>query len=105
MTIAALIGIIIGFCGGFYAGWYASRRNTVILTEETINQGLTSAKNSAKKRMEQHQADFDKKMDDMMAGVRVQLGQKLGIDNPQPKVHTNTQSDDSVIITREDRPL
>jgi ribosomal protein L1 len=55
--------------------------------------------------MEQHQADFDKKMNDMMAGVRVQLGQKLGIDNPQPKVHTNTQSDDSVIITREDRPL
>lgn len=96
---------LLGCLTGIPIGWFASRRNTVILTEESINQGLALSKKSAKKRMDKAHDDFTKKMDDLMVSVRTELQNKLGLDNQDPRVHTNDETDDGVNISREARTL
>ena len=105
MITMYLLGCLSGVCVGLPMGWYASRRNTVILTEQSINEGLALSKKAAKKRMDDYNAEFKTKIDDLMASTRSQLQNKLGLDNQDPRVHTNTEIDDSVNITREERTL
>jgi hypothetical protein len=96
---------LLGCLTGIPIGWFASRKNTVILTEQTINEGLSLSKKAAKKRMDDHNTEFKKKIDDLMASTRTQLQNKLGLDNQDPRVHTNDETDDGVNISREARTL
>ncbi len=100
-----LLGCLTGIAIGFPVAWYLSRKNTVILTEQSINEGLAISKNAAKKRMDKYQSEFKKQMDGLLASTRTQLEDKLGLDNGDRTPHTNEEADDTVNISREARSL
>lgn len=85
---------------GHEKGWSAREENLVILTEDTIKQGLQSARSAAIKRTEEMTQEFQKKLDAALGGSMKQLKDKIGLDFEVPVGHTDHVEDDSVNLDR-----
>lgn len=89
----------------FALGWYLRAKRLIIVSEQSVKQGLASARQSAHDRAEKANKKYEQEMAQAMNLSIKELREKIGLDIEVPESHTNQQEDDSVNLHRTESPL